>query len=182
MSQPLIEVTSQTEEMDNTMEEKYHKLSKNWTLYSHLSHDTDWSLDSYKKILKFNSVEETLAILETIPDIMIKNSMLFIMKEDIKPIWEDPYNRDGGCFSYKVSNRDVCKGWKNLCYAVVGDTITRDEELLKSINGITISPKKNFCIIKIWISNCNHQSIHKIINIEGLDKKGVLFKKQKPEY
>ena len=46
------------------------------------------------------------------------------MKEGIKPTWEDPKNRNGGCFSYKVTNKNVYKVWKDLTYVVVGATIS----------------------------------------------------------
>ena len=42
----------------------YHLLKTQWNLWSHLPHDTDWSINSYKNICKFTSVEETIAILE----------------------------------------------------------------------------------------------------------------------
>ena len=29
--------------------------------------------------------------------------MIFYMKDNIKPIWEDINNKDGGSFSYKIS-------------------------------------------------------------------------------
>ena len=29
---------------------KINKLNNNWVLWAHLPHDTNWSLDSYKKI------------------------------------------------------------------------------------------------------------------------------------
>mgnify|MGYP003866091315 FL=1 len=81
-------------------------MSDKWTLWAHLPHDTDWSLNSYKKIMTFTTVEEALVLYETLPDKMIKNCMLFLMREGIKPTWEDEKNRGGGCFSYKVSNKN----------------------------------------------------------------------------
>ena len=33
--------------------------------------------------------------------------MLFVMRNGINPMWEDPKNKDGGCFSYKISNKNV---------------------------------------------------------------------------
>ena len=86
---------------DVSTEEQFHPLSDKWTLWAHLPHDTNWSLASYSKIHTFDTVEDTISICETLPEKMVKNCMLFLMKESIKPTWEDPANRDGGCFSYK---------------------------------------------------------------------------------
>ena len=82
--------------------ETFHQLANRWTLWAHLPHNTDWSITSYIPIATFTTVEDTLAVTETLPSILVENCMLFIMKEGIKPTWEDPKNRNGGCFSYKV--------------------------------------------------------------------------------
>jgi hypothetical protein len=140
-------------------------------------------LESYKNIVSLESVEETIAVMETIPDTLVKNCMLFIMRDGIKPTWEDPKNRDGGCFSYKVTNKHVCNVWKELCYVLVGNTISSDLGFVANVSGITISPKKNFCIIKIWLSDCENQDPNIITNqINNLSSVGSIFKKHVPEY
>ena len=79
-----------------------HPLSCKWNLFSHLPHDTNWSLKSYEKIYFFENVEDVLDIYNILPDILIKNCMLFLMKDEINPIWEDPKNIKGGCWSLKI--------------------------------------------------------------------------------
>lgn len=159
-----------------------NKLGNRWVLWTHFPHDTDWSIKSYKVISKFDTVESVIAITESLPEKLIKNCMLFLMKEGIQPIWEDPLNRNGGCFSYKAHNKDVINDWKNFTYVVTGESLTNNKNLLDSVNGITISPKKNFCIIKMWLSNCEYQNPHLLSVIPNIDTKGILFKKQTPEY
>ena len=171
-----------TAEYQKKEDEKFTKLYDNWTYWAHLPHDTDWTDKSYKEIMTFNTAEAMVALNETIPEDMVKNCMLFLMRKGIKPIWEDPKNRNGGCFSYKVPNKNVYQAWKDLAYHLVGETLTNDRRLERYINGITISPKKSFCIVKIWLTNCLIQKVDKIVDIEGLDKTGVIFKKQTPEY
>ena len=133
----------------STEAEPIHLLSDKWTLWAHLPHDTNWSIDSYTKICTFASIEESIALCETLPEKMVKNCMLFLMKENIKPTWEDPKNRAGGCFSYKIANKQVGETWKTMFYHVIGNSISNNKQFIKSVNGITISPKKNFCIIKM---------------------------------
>ena len=174
----------------NTMEpvissntDTFHNLSDKWTLWAHLPHNTDWSIKSYIQIFTFTTIEETLAVTETLPPILVENCMLFLMKEGIKPIWEDPKNRNGGCFSYKVSNKSVFKVWKDLTYVVAGSTISKMTNVVNCVTGITISPKKNFCIIKIWMTDCSHQNPDAITkDIKGLSLQGCIFKKHTPEY
>ena len=37
-----------------------YKLMDTWTLWAHLPHDTDWSLESYKKIYEISSIKDAL--------------------------------------------------------------------------------------------------------------------------
>ena len=161
----------------------YHLTINKWTLWAHLPHDTDWALKSYKKIYNISSIEEMITIIETVPDIIVKNCMLFIMREGVTPLWEDTQNKNGGCFSYKVSNKNVYDVWRDLTYVLIGNVISDNEQFVFSVTGITISPKKNFCIIKIWMTNCKNQNASIITQeVNGLSSHGCIFKKHAPEY
>jgi len=103
--------------------------------------------------------------------------MLFIMKRGIKPTWEDELNKNGGCFSYKINNKSVINVWKNLTYSLMGEDISEDDGLRDNINGITISPKKNFCVIKIWLKTCEYENSDIINHNVGLNSQGCIFKK-----
>ena len=163
--------------------EEYNKLSDKWTLWAHLPHDTDWSIKSYKQIFTVSNVEETIAITETLPPILVQNCMLFWMREGIKPTWEDPKNRNGGCFSYKVVNKTVFESWKELTYCTLGNTISKQMSFVDKVTGFTISPKKNFCIVKIWMADCTNQNPAIVTNeIKGIVSQGCIFKKHAPEY
>lgn len=165
-----------------TIKNNSHLLSDKWTLWAHLPHDIDWSVESYKKIDTFDTVEGVVTLCEILPEKMIKNCMLFIMRDGIQPTWEDPKNSTGGCFSYKVNNKVVESAWTNLLYSLVGETLSANNNLMKTVNGITISPKKNFCIVKIWFSGCDFQDPLELIEINGLSSHGCLFKKHLPSY
>jgi len=155
-----------------------NKLYDNWLLWGHLPHDIDWSLKSYKQITTLETVEQTITLYETLPEKMINNCMLFLMRKGINPMWEDPKNIKGGCFSYKINNKNVGSVWKNLSYTLVGESLSDDKNIRNNITGITISPKKNFCIVKIWLSTCEFQNSKSIIEIPGgITSQGCLFKK-----
>jgi len=172
-----------TLETTSSSMETFHKLSNRWTLWAHLPHNTDWSIKSYIPIYTFSTIEETIAVTETLPSILVENCMLFLMKEGIKPTWEDPKNRNGGCFSYKILNKNVYKVWKELTYVIAGESVSNNVSFVRCVTGITISPKKNFCIIKIWMTNCDNQNPAIVTNdIKGLVPQGCIFKKHTPEY
>ena len=177
-----MEVPNQINEKEKYSSSTKNKLNSEWVLWAHFPHDTDWSVNSYKQIATIDSAEGVIAINDLLPEKLVKNCMLFLMKKGILPIWEDPANRDGGTFSYKILNKDVPMAWKNLSYTVLGETASFNDKVRESINGITISPKKNFCIIKVWMNNCEFQDPSVIEEVPGLSAKGCMFKKQLPEY
>ena len=111
----------------------HHKLSSKWTLWAHLPHNVDWTVKSYINVMTVSTVEEAIALVETLPNVLIENCMLFLMRDGIKPMWEDPKNRSGGCFSYKINNKAVAKVWKELSYVVVGDTISKQQTFQLSV-------------------------------------------------
>jgi hypothetical protein len=180
MVTPTENIVGSLSEMDLT--EEFHQLSSNWVLWAHLPHDNNWKINSYKKIYTFTTIEEAIAMTQTLPEILVKNCMLFLMKDGIMPIWEDPKNIDGGCFSYKISNKHVYEVWRDLSYVLVGETISTNRKVINNITGITISPKKNFCIVKVWLNNCEFQNPTVIThNIKNLIPQGCLFKKHPKE-
>jgi hypothetical protein len=122
-----------------------HALSEKWVLWAHLPHDTDWSMNSYIPIMTVTYVEEIIALMHTLPDSLLSTCMFFCMKEHIKPVWEDTFNKQGGCFSYKIT-QSIAECWRNVSYTMVGKTLSKDKGFQDAINGISISPKKNFCI------------------------------------
>jgi hypothetical protein len=178
-----LKINASSNSNSNTDEGSYHKLRNKWNLWAHLPQDTDWSVKGYKLIYNLKSLEDAIVMAETTPDPLIKACMLFVMKDGITPMWEDPKNRNGGCFSYKVSNKNVCEVWRELNYVLVGETISTDSLFVNCVTGITISPKKNFCIIKIWMTNCDFQNPATVTSdVKGLIPHGCIFKKHTPEF
>jgi hypothetical protein len=65
--------------------------------------------------------------------------------------------------------------WADLACIVLGHSITTDT-VCNTITGLSISPKKNFCIVKIWMSSCKFQDAS-IMNIKQLKSINCIFKK-----
>tara|TARA_B110000091_G_C13806200_1_gene472676 strand:+ start:662 stop:1180 length:519 start_codon:yes stop_codon:yes gene_type:complete len=160
-----------------------HTLHGKWDLYYHLPLNKKWDAASYKVISReFSTMEHVVALNTNIPEKIVKLCMLFVMRDGIKPMWEDPQNRNGGCFSFKVLNKQVFEVWKHLFYSICGETLFTDSKLNKNVNGITTSPKKNFCIVKVWLRDCSVQDPSLLISIPELSKQGCLFKRHAPEF
>lgn len=159
-------------------DEKINCLIGKWDLYYHLPYVKEWDISSYTVIMKnIDTVEKLVAINKYTPELIIKQCMLFVMRTGITPRWEDPKNKNGGCFSFKIVNKFVVSVWKLLFYSMCGETIFEKSNHNSLVNGITISPKKNFCIIKIWMENCSVQDPNLIVQIPNLIKQGCLFNK-----
>ena len=162
-----------------TVGDSENRLETNWILWAHLAHDTEWTIDSYTSICTINNLDECIAITENLPRDLATHCMLFIMREGISPTWEDDKNRDGGSFSYKMQNRLVANSWKELSYRLISETLLNKDSPGR-INGITISPKKNFCIVKIWMKDCTIMNPASLALVSPeFDPKCCIFKRHK---
>ena len=153
-----------------------HALENKWTLYSHFSNDTNWDENSYKKLYVISNIEEGIALFELISNEKFKNVMFFLMRENIKPLWEVKENEDGGAFSFKVNMDNIKQIWTYMCYECIGETLFNDNDK-KLVNGISFSPKKSFGILKIWTKTCEIQDKTAIQLFDGLSDDGCIFKK-----
>jgi len=176
---------SNTQELSETSDatKQLNKLKSTWTLYYHLPQDNDWTISGYKKICDFLFVEDVIVVMNLITENILTKCCFFIMKSGVQPVWEDPKNRNGGSFSYRISNKYVFSTWKDLSYILTGETMSNNKDFVDNINGITLSPKKNFCVMKIWLKSCSFQNPSLITNeIKNLNASSALFKNHTPEF
>lgn len=123
-------------------------LNNQFSFWYHNPDQIDWSLESYHKILEFNTIHEFWFLDKFIKKDMVENGMFFIMINGIMPTWEDKNNIDGGCLSWKVDRKHSYKLWIDT----VGHFLMENLGNLTSyVNGVSISPKKNSSIIKLWL-------------------------------
>lgn len=102
--------------------------------------------------------------------------MFFIMREHILPLWEDESNKNGGCFSYKIYRQNLEDKFFEITSLLLGENLGINNEISKNINGISICPKKNYYIIRIWIKD-NKYAIKENYNIEIPRFTTILYKK-----
>ncbi len=134
--------------MDTNLKSNCTELARSFNFYYHAPENNDYSLESYIEILSFNSLEEFWVLDRFIRRDMIENGMFFIMADPILPIWEDKHNINGGCISWKVDRKNAYKYWVDI----IGHFITGNLGKLSGlVNGVSISPKKNSSIIKLWV-------------------------------
>ena len=126
--------------------------SKNYKLYFHKVNDSNWGLNSYMHISNIKEKDDLYYLYKKITN--YTSGMFFLMNEDVKPIYEDK---------------------KNICLIYCNNKLTNKEEDSELITGISISPKINNCIFKIWISRSVKVDILKD-DIKFLELKNAMYR------
>jgi hypothetical protein len=152
------------------------KLDNKWDLWFHSITDNKWGKSSYKKIFTIDSLFDYKYILDIFKQDHYQNGMFFCMKENIFPNWEDPDNRNGGCLSFKIPSTEIIKEWSDLLLTIISEKLV-SLEYSDEINGISISPKKEFNIIKIWFKNSTFDYKKEIEEYSLITFNNALYKK-----
>jgi len=129
-------------------------LNDTWSLYFHDPFDQNWAYNSYHKICDITSVTEYWQVFDTLRDYFTKG-MFFLFREYVFPCWDDENNIKGGCISIKVLKKDFLPLWEEITMRMLGETLLTEnkQSCWNHINGISISPKKAFSIVKIWLKS-----------------------------
>jgi hypothetical protein len=122
-----------------------------WTVYFHEPEDKSWTFESYKPLQTVTNWEALGALLRELGPHKTTNGLLRVMRGDSSPLWENKANIHGGSYCLKVTRRNSVEVFNRYLAAAALNSCARDPA--NKIVGVTISPKKGFCIIKIWNLN-----------------------------
>jgi hypothetical protein len=82
-----------------------------------------------------------------------------MMRDPSPPLWESHHHIRGGCYSFRCQKKDASDIYLNYIIAsMLGSLVAHPEN---RINGISISPKRGFNIVKVWNTDAqkfNHPS------------------------
>jgi hypothetical protein len=123
-------------------------IANTWTLYFHAQDDNKWNLGSFTKVGTVTTWREFWSLIEELKVETISEGMFFFMRDPIPPLWENHQNIRGGSYSIRVQKKDA--GDVYVTYAIGAMISQMCKDSSNQINGISISPKKGFNIIKIW--------------------------------
>ena len=139
------------------------ELDNEWTFYFHDPNNSNWEISSYIQVEKVKSVNEWVQVFHSFKDVWSKG-MFFLMKDTIQPIWEHEYNKNGGCMSFKLWKTEVNDCWLDLSGKLITNTLLKNCKPEK-ISGISLSPKRNYCIVRIWLfdSELSDSNIYNIV-------------------
>ena len=140
------------------------ELNNVFNVWFHDANESNFNLESFHNINNFNNIKDFLIINQLLKNNykMLLNGMFFVMKNNIKPIWHDNANKNGGCISWKIEKYNSIKYWENLLLLFITDNLPKELNNY-GINGISINPKKNCNIIKVWLAtDINGDILNKI--------------------
>jgi hypothetical protein len=120
-----------------------------WKLYFHESDDKSTGLDSYKMIYTAASWEGLGTLLRELGPPRILGGILKVMRGETSPLWENKANIRGGAYCLKIPRRSAVEVFTRYVAAAAADCATTDPAA-NPIVAVTISPKRHFCIIKLW--------------------------------
>ena len=146
-----------------------NNIDRTWNVWYHHTKD-NWTVDGYKKIYKIENGLDFWKLYNNWESLGgITSRHFFLMKNDTKPVWEDPINMKGGCWSYKILDSMAAELWEDLSVLIVTNELVQGTTSL----GLSITLKKNnTCVVKIWNDDSNKNSI-KYINKNILKKWGT---------
>ena len=128
-----------------------YTLNNKWVLWFHSLKNPNWDNKSYIKVIEIKTLLDFKLLNDVLRINHLQNGMFFLMKNDIFPTWEDPKNRLGGCISFKYDN-NILKEWLKILLLCITNNLSNKKNI-NEINGLSISPKKEFNIVKVWIKN-----------------------------
>lgn len=130
------------------------KLNSYWTVWVHRTNCTDWKITGYQRVYIINSIGSFWRFFNNFQMLNTYQNNIFIMREEIAPIWEDVNNKFGGICSLKIDSTQ--RGLKTdisteiftiMSMLIMNETLVAKN---KNINGISFGVKKRSTLIKIW--------------------------------
>lgn len=153
-------------------------------LWSHSVSDSSWDIASYNIIYDIDTVGKFWYIFNNLPSCDIKNNHFYMMRKNVDPIWEHVDNRNGGVCSFRILLKDSMKLFEYLCVLMLCNKLYDGEGNLDDVTGISVSPKNNWCIVKVW----NKDSTVDVVNRLNPDIKkkysniSIQYRENNPEY
>jgi hypothetical protein len=171
------------------------KLNSKWRVWTHEKQNRDWAIDSYYKLIDFNSAGGFWCVYNNFDKINgIGSRYIFLMRNEIEPVWEHPKNRHGTIWSIQIPIDSASKIWERLSSMIVCETLV-PPGLANYVNGASVvlrevthsrsEQKNSFYLMKIMLSHkidiVTHikAAVRDLINVREVSIKEI---PPKPEY
>jgi hypothetical protein len=141
-------------------------LNSRWTIWVHRNDCADWTVNGYQYLWTIDSLSSFWRFFNNFQKMNKEDNQYFIMRDKIKPIYEDNHNRKGGRCSLKLDCYDKhndtdygCEVMEVLCMLIMNETLIPENS---EINGISYSIKNKSILIKLWTKDFNNDIKEKI--------------------
>jgi hypothetical protein len=137
-----------------------------WTLYFHSPQETKWTLNTFVSLGSMKTWYQFWSIVEALQSESFSDGMFFLMRDPSPPLWESHHHIRGGCYSFRCQKKDAAEVYITYVIASMLNVVSSPEN---RINGLSISPKRGFNIIKVWNADAQKFSqpsnLHAVSNI-----------------
>lgn len=147
---------------------------RKWTLYFHETDNKKWTLDTFKTISTVSTWRQFFELVKIIDYDTWSRGMFFFMQDPIPPLWENSANIRGGNYSMRVNGNQMIELFIKYCIAsILGDATTDSQNM---VQGVAMTPKKGFYVIKIWNKNCvKYNSPSELVILDNILKPGAII-------
>ena len=131
-----------------------------WVFHFHDPDESNWNLNSYQRLADVVTIDDFWCVHSAMKKSLTRG-IFFVMREHVFPCWDDKHNVNGGCISIKVLKEDMVACWEHLVMHLLGERLVaplaksgepeETSDAWSLVNGISTSPKRYFCIIKLWL-------------------------------
>lgn len=183
----LYQTTNAGEVSDVDVVEKM-PLQNEWTIWEQLENDSHKDYTSnMKPVLTFSTVQEFWRIWDNLPQpsqLMTDHRMIskaqdgppqmvdamMIFRDNVKPMWEDPLNANGGHFEARYqltkdedSQARIDEHWNNIVLGIIGATVDPVNVItgVRLVDKLRTSRGGGFLRIEIWFTDTGNPDARK---------------------
>jgi len=101
------------------------------------------------------------------------DGMFFLMRDPAPPLWESHHHIRGGCYSFRCPKKEAPDVYLTYIIAAMLNGVTHDTN--NKINGISISPKRGFNIIKLWNSDNQYDKPSNLVSVSSIREADIIY-------
>lgn len=112
--------------------------------------------DQVKLISSFNKLETFWAIYQHLrkPDNCKFGTEIYLFVRDIKPLWEDPQNANGGKISVRLRKKYTTIIWEELILGFIGEIFP--PQVQSEITGLVVSIRRDCNLLQVWFKDYSY--------------------------
>ncbi|CAM6005526.1 unnamed protein product [Sphagnum balticum] len=139
--------------------------------YQHFVKGEDSFEESLRPVAVLTTVEDFWAYYQHFkrPTDLPVGSYIYLFQENVKPVWEDDFNRNGGAFVLRFEKPKCDRLWEDILLGF----IAAKPGVYTEVNGLRLKVKKDFAEIDFWIRHVDDEILLErcrkwIVGVTGL--------------